>query len=174
MVIGSRKGYKGPAWRQPGKKIINLIANYLVQFKIPDLNSGLRLVRKKHFHSFVHLYPQGFSLSTTITLAFIKEGLSVKYIPIKINKRTGKSTVKINDGFRAINLVFRMIMIFSPLRIFFPVGLIIFILGALSLVSDILNNNLTDTTTLLFTTFMMVLFFGLISDQLALVIRRKR
>ncbi len=174
MIIGSRQGYKGPAWRQPGKKIINLIANYLVQFKIPDLNSGLRLVRKEGFNNFLHLYPNGFSLSTTITLAFIKHGYEVKYVPIEIKKRVGKSSVKISDGFQAIRLVLRMIMVFSPLRIFLPIALLFFLLGFLSLVFDIVNNNLTDTTTLLFTTFMMVVFFGLISEQLSIVIRHKR
>ncbi len=171
MVIGSRQKYQGPMWRQPGKKIINVIANYLVNYKIPDLNSGLRLVRKSYFEKFEHLYPNGFSLTTTISLAFIKYGYNLKYIPIEINKRIGKSTVGISDGFKAITLVLRMIMLFSPLRIFLPLGFIIFIFGILSLIIDIFNKNLTDATTLLFLTSIIICSFGLLSDQIAAIRR---
>lgn len=168
MVVGSRRGYQGPLWRQPGKKIINIIANYLVRFRIPDLNSGLRLVKKECFKKFEHLYPNGFSLSTTITLAFIKHGFNVKYVPIKISKREGSSTVKITDGFLAINLVIRMIMLFSPLRIFVPVGLALFALAFYSLCRDLfVVNNINDNTVLLIISSLIVFFFGLIADQLA-------
>lgn len=46
-IIGWRQGYQGPALRQPGKKLLHLVANYLAERKIPDLNCGLRLLKKK-------------------------------------------------------------------------------------------------------------------------------
>ncbi len=175
MVVGSREGYKGPAWRQPGKKIINLIANYLVNFKIPDLNSGLRAVKKEKFNRFRHLYPNGFSLSTTITLAFLKQGYSVGYVPIQINKREGKSTVHILDGFRAVNLVLKMIMLFSPLKIFIPVSLLFFIIGAISLCRDVfIVFNLNDNTILLLISALLFFLFGLLADQIAAIRREIR
>ncbi len=167
MVIGAREGYKGPLWRAPGKRCILLLANYLVKYKIPDLNSGLRIIRKDLFVKFLHLYPQGFSLTTTVTLTFLKQGYTLKYLPIKVNKRLGKSTVKVRDGFQTINLVIRMIMLFSPLRIFFPASALFAVVGSVSLVNDILHHNLADTTTFLFITAMHVAFFGLLADQMA-------
>jgi len=81
MIVGTRRGYKGPFIRQPGKKLLNLLANYLSQQKIPDLNCGFRIVKKEHISKFSHLLCDGFSFSTTTILLFITEGLSIKYIP---------------------------------------------------------------------------------------------
>ncbi len=168
MVVGARRGYQGPPLRQPGKKIINLLASYLVSFKIPDLNSGLRLVRRKCFKKFAHLYPKGFSLSTTLTLVLIKEGYSIKYVPIKIGKREGKSTLKLRDGFNALNLVIRMIMLFSPLRIFVPIGSFFLAGGLVSLARDLfIVSNINDNTVLFLISSLIFFFFGLIADQIA-------
>jgi glycosyltransferase involved in cell wall biosynthesis len=169
MVVGSRQGYKGPAWRQPGKKILNIVANYLVNFNIPDLNSGMRLVRKEYFNKFTHLYPDGFSLTTTITLAFLKQGFSVKYVPININKRKGQSQVRISDGFTALKLILRMIMLFSPLKLFIPVFLFFSLITAISLIIDIFiyHFNLSQATLICFIATMLFLSVGLIADQLA-------
>ena len=169
MVIGSRQEYKGPKWRQPGKKIINIIANYLVNYKIPDLNSGFRIVRRECFNKFLHLYPNGFSLSTTITLAFIKHGFNVKYISIKVNKREGKSEVKLSDGFKAVNLVLRMIMLFSPMKIFLPCSLFFSLLTLASLYIDIFiyKFNISESTLIFFISSIILFFIGLIADQLA-------
>ena len=155
MIIGARTGYQGPLLRRPGKKILHWLANYLTGRKIPDLNSGLRLVRKKAFRNFSHIFPNGFSISTTITLAFFREGLNVKYVPITVSKRTGKSFVKTSDGLRAFMLILRTIILFSPLRIFLPISALIFGLSILSLIFDILifsknELNIADTTILLF------------------------
>lgn len=172
MVVGSRQGYQGPLWRQPGKKILNIIANYLVSFKIPDLNSGLRIVKKDYFFKFIHLYPEGFSLSTTITLAFLKHGFNVKYTPIKINKRVGKSVVKIFDGFWTIGLILRMIMLFSPLRFFLPISILCFVAGLYSLILDIfIHFNIGDNTILLLISSIIIFSFGLLADQISAVRR---
>jgi len=176
MIVGARIGYQGPLSRQPGKKLLNWIANYLVQQKIPDLNSGFRLIKKDLFLRFSHILPNGFSLSTTITLAFFKEALNVKYIPIKINKRVGKSSVTIKDGLETLMLIFRTITLFSPLRIFLPIS---FSLFCLSLLVSIIQSlylkkfNISDTTILLFVSSLFLFFFGLLADQIS-AIRRDR
>lgn len=174
MVVGSRQSYNGPSWRKPGKKFITMLANYLVSFKIPDLNSGLRLVQKNRFNDFKHLYPNGFSLSTTITLSFLKEGLSVAYVPIEVNRRTGESSVRIFDGISAINLVLRMIMLFSPLRIFLPISTALCLLGMVSLAYDLTILNINDNTVLLLIGGIMIFFFGYIADHVASIRREMR
>jgi len=171
MIIGARKGYKGPMIRQPGKKLLHWLAEYLVQQKIPDLNSGLRLMKKSIFEKFAHLLPNGFSLSTTITLAAFRENFNVKYVPIKIRKRQGKSTVCLKDGLKTIMLILRIITLFSPLRIFLPVAFGIGILAIISLIYDIVKSNITDATILLFSSTIMLFFFGLLADQIAAIRR---
>lgn len=178
MIIGARVGYQGPFFRQPGKKLLRCLAEYLVQQKIPDLNSGFRLVKKDLFLKFAHILPNGFSASTTITLAFFKEGLNVKYIPIAVKKRKGKSSVKIQDGLKTIMLILRIITLFSPLRIFLPVSVLIFGFAIFALSLDIFlfsqgRLNIGDTTILLFISSLFFFFFGLLADQIAAV-RRER
>lgn len=174
MVVGARQGYKGPIARQPGKKLLHWVANYLVDFTIPDLNSGLRVVDRAKFFEFEHLYPQGFSLSSTITLAFIKHGYTVGYVPIKIEKREGgKSTVRfIRDGRRTLGLLTRLIMLFAPQKIFLPISGILFCLGILSFVYEFFQSfNIGENTILFLIAGLLVFLFGLLADQVASVRR---
>jgi len=174
MIVGERKGFKTPLIRRPGKKILELIANYLVERKIPDLNSGLRLIKKEYLLNFLHLLPDGFSLSTTSTLAFFKKGLNVKYVPITINKRAGKSTVSPKDALKTLMLILRIIFLFSPLRIFLPASLFLFSLALIFAVLDLIQRNITDITILLFISSILIFFFGLLADQIAAIRREMK
>jgi len=180
-ITGARtKGYKGPFIRQPGKKILHFLANYLSDQKIPDLNCGMRLIKKDILCRFMHIFPNSFSMYTTMSLIFPKEGLNVKYIPIEINKRIGKSTVRTKDAFKMFLLILRTIILFSPLRIFLPVSTSVFGLATLSLMLDIFLSfsrgrlNIGDITILLFISSLIFFFFGLLADQISAIRREKR
>ncbi|MFH1456766.1 MAG: glycosyltransferase family 2 protein [Patescibacteria group bacterium] len=175
LISGERVGYKGPWIRQPGKKIIHWLARYLLGHKINDFNCGLRLVKRNEFLRFAHLYPDGFSCCTTSIFAFLKEKLNIKFIPIKINKReNGKSQVSTKDAFTYLMLIIRLIMLFSPLRIFLPISFLFFLLFIFLFINDMLIsefNNISDSTVLLFISSVLIFFFGLIADQLAAIRR---
>ncbi len=176
MIVGAREGYQGPFIRQPGKKLLIWTANYLVQKKIPDLNSGFRLIKKNLFTRFSHIFPNGFSLTTTITLAFFKEGLNIKYIPIKINKRNGKSMIRPIHGLEALMIIFRTITLFSPLKIFLPASFFFFILSLIISISQSISLksfNISDTTILFFVFSLFLFFFGLLADQISAIRREK-
>ena len=172
MVAGARTGYKGPLIRQPGKKLLQWLANYLSQQKIPDLNCGFRIVKKEPILRFTHLLCDGLSFSTTTTLLFLTEGLSVKYVPITINKRRGgKSTVKPKHALDTLIVILRTILLSSPLRVFLPISFLLF-LGALgSGIYDFFFRpfNLTDITIILFLSCILIFFFGLLADQLTAI-----
>lgn len=176
MIVGKREGYKGPAARQPGKKVLKFVAEYLTGQKILDINSGLRLVKKEYFNQFVHLLPNGFSLSTTITMSFLSAGLNITYIPIKISERTGgKSAVKqVRHGSHTLLLIFRIIMLFNPLKIFFPISAVMAILTLLFLIWDIIAFDISGTTIILFITTVFVFCFGLLADQISSIRRESR
>jgi len=173
MVVGMRQGYQGPSWRQPGKKILTYLANYLVNKKIPDLNSGMRLIKKELFFDFLNILPDGFSLSTTITMAFFSNGLNIKYIPITINKRVGKSTVKVKDGFNAIMLSLRLIMLFNPLKIFTPISFVLFFGGLFFSIYGIMAYGRFPTSGAVIIIAGIILFFnGLLADQIKTIIKK--
>lgn len=174
LIIGIRtKGTQITLSREPGKKILNWIANYLVEQKIPDLTSGFRLVKKENFLHFIHILPNSFSISATSTLAFLKEGYNVKYVPIIGKKRIGKSSLKLRDGFKVLILILRIMMLFSPLRIFLPISIFLLVFALASLAYDISQVNLTETTALLFLASFLIFFFGFLADQISNIRREK-
>ncbi|MBD3281989.1 MAG: glycosyltransferase [Candidatus Portnoybacteria bacterium] len=172
MIVGSRKGYKGPFIRQPGKRMLMWLANYLSQQKIPDLNCGFRIVKKNRIKKFTHLLCDGLSFSTTSTLIFITEDLPIKYVPITINKRNqGKSSVKPKHAIDSFMLILRIIILSSPLRVFLPVSFLLFLGGLISITYNIFfqSFNITDITILFFISSLLVFFFGLIADQVSAI-----
>jgi len=171
MVVGERVTYKGPFLRQPGKKILTWVGSYLVGKKIPDINSGFRLINKQEFFRFIHLYPNSFSLSTTTTLAFFKDGLTIKYVPIKINPREkeSKSTVKpFKHGLQTLLLILRVIMLFNPLKIFIPLSMLLLASGfSFSLYGVFTFGRFPVSGLLIIITGFLVFFNGLLADQIS-------
>lgn len=176
MVVGSRAGDPNHEWiRKPGKRILTWVANYLVNMKIPDINSGFRLIRKHCVEEFLHILPNGFSFSTTITLAMIKAAYNVKYVPINLNKREGgKSRVnQARDGVTTILLIARCISLFNPLKIYIPIGLAILGFGIVfSIYGIVAFHSFPKTGIVSFLTGILVLLFGILSDQVAAIRRQ--
>ena len=173
MVVGARtKKSKISLLRRPGKKILSITANYLAGMKIPDLNSGFRALKKDVATEFMHILPNSFSFSTTITLALITSGYNLKYVPIEAPERVGTSKIKpFRDGFRFVLMIIRTISLFNPLKIFLPVCLILFLSGMSSLIYDIIHGNIGDTSLLLIISSVLIFFFGVLSDQVSVLIR---
>ncbi len=168
MVVGARivnKTHHSKVKRL-AKWPIHLLANYLVGFKIPDLNSGLRIFRKDLALKYFRLLPNGFSLTTNITLAFLADGYRVKYIPIDYHKRVGKSKVHpIRDAVNYLVLVMRMILFYNPLKFFVPVAGVFFALSAWSFLYDIIKlDDLTEKTLILFVAFVQITILGFLAD----------
>ena len=174
MVIGKRVDHKNTIKRGLGKKILTIIAQYLVEQKIPDINSGFRIMRKNDLLKYENILPNSFSLSTTSTMAFLKDGLKVGYIPITINKRdkASASAVKTKHGFQSILLVLRVIMIFNPLKIFLPISLFLFLAGIiLSLIGVFYYGRFPTTGAVLIITAILTFFNGLLADQISSIKR---
>ncbi len=174
IIAGARQGYQGPLIRQPGKRLLHWVANYLAETKIPDLNCGLRLVKKEYFIKHDHLFPNNFSLSTTSTLAFLREGLSMKYVPVTINKRQGKSSLKFSDGFKTLLLITRLIMLFSPLKIFLPLAAAGFTVSLTWMAYNLISSHFTlisKSSGFLFIASLLIFLFGLLADQIAAIRR---
>jgi len=169
MVVGARTGENVniPLIRKPAKWAINKLANYLSRTKIPDLNSGLRVMKKNVVEKFLGVLPDGFSFTTTISLAMLTNGYLVRYIPIDYRKREGKSKIKpIKDTLNFIQLIVKTVLYFEPLRVFTPLSMV-FILASLGvlLYSFFFSPKIMDITTLvLFVTGVQMLAIGMLAD----------
>lgn len=178
MVVGARKNvYSTSLFRAPGKMILGIFANYLAERKIPDLNSGFRIIRKDIIYEFMDILPNTFSFTTTITLACIKSGYNVKYVPIMMKRRKGGKSVlnPLRDGFKFIMFLFRITMLFSPLRVFVPMSLFLFVFGFIELVIGIIKFfKVPSLSVILILSSVIIFFFGLLADQISMMRRETR
>jgi glycosyltransferase involved in cell wall biosynthesis len=176
MVIGTRdKDSFQVRTRQVGKRVIRWVGEYLVEQKLPDYNSGYRGFHKELIKRMLHIMPNGFSFSTTSTLAFLKEGYSIGIIPIKVEERVGRSSnVKFfKDGAKTIMLILRIIMLFNPLKIFFPASFIITAAGiAYGVYGYFLADRFSNGAIVLAILGMFLFFIGLVADQISIMNRR--
>ena len=167
MVVGARTGknVKIPLVRKPAKWMLNKLANYLSGYKIPDLNSGLRVMKKELVGKYIKYLPDGFSFTTTITLALLTNRYQVKYISIDYMARKGKSKIKpVKDTLNFINLIIRTVMYFNPLKVFLPFSLLFFIPGFAFLIRDLLALNISQASILLIITGGLILSIGMLAD----------
>jgi glycosyltransferase involved in cell wall biosynthesis len=170
LVVGARATWtQANTARRIGNTLLNELATYLTELPIPDLTSGFRAARRDCLLEFIHLLPNGFSTPTTTTLAFIKAGYSVKFEPVEAAPRQGTSKIRLGvDGVRFVLIVLKVITLFSPLRIFLPVSVATFTLGALYAMWTIATqSHVTNSSVLLI--LMSVVFFlvGLVSEQIS-------
>jgi glycosyltransferase involved in cell wall biosynthesis len=172
QVVGARTSEQGTLkfFRVPAKWFIRKLASYLTETKIPDLNSGFRAFRRDVARQYLHLLPPGFSCVTTITMAFLANGYSVKYWPIEYAPRAGRSKFHWwTDTKRYFTQVVRLILTYNPLKVFLPVALLLGLVGAVKVVVDLVRLDLhvaASTMLLLFAAFQM-LAIGLLADLIA-------
>ena len=169
MVVGARVGSKVkiPLIRKPAKWFIAKLASYLTGTKIPDLNSGLRVMKKEVAEKYIRILPDGFSFTSTITLAMLTNGYSVKYVPIDYFKRAGKSKIKpIQDTLNFIQLIIRTVLYFNPLKVFVPLSLFLVLLAFLVLFGSwVLTGKAMDVTFgVVLMTAVMVMAIGMLAD----------
>jgi len=168
MVVGARTGehVNIPAARKPAKFIINQLANYLTNTKIPDLNSGLRVIKKSIVEKFLYLLPDGFSFTTTITLAMLTNGYRVTYYPINYLKRKGRSKIRpIRDTLNFLQLIVRTVMYFEPLKIFLPCSFVLFLLAVMALIARFIKGGgFAITIPLLVLSSIQILAIGMLAD----------
>ena len=173
LVIGARHdgGAAGGIFRRLGNAFYNRLATYLSNQKVLDLTSGFRAAWRDKMMEFVPLFPNGFSYPTTSTLAFIKAGYNVGYVPITAGKRVGTSKIRLlQDGAKFVVIALRMIVLFSPMRVFLPASLLMFLAGAAYGAYTVIDHtDVTDVTVLLITMSVITFFIGLISEQIALM-----
>lgn len=171
LVVGTREGstQQASTARHMGNNMLNWVASYLTGREIPDLTSGLRAARTSGLREFLHLLPNGFSTPTTTTLSFVKAGYSVRFEPITVGARLGKSKIKlVSDGARFVMILLKVITIFSPLRIFLPIAGAFFVFGATYAIwTTITRHDITDSSVLLLVLAVVIFLVGLVSEQIS-------
>lgn len=170
MVVGARsKGSRLRFHRNVANLIYNLLATYVTQFPVKDLTSGFRVLERLDALRFIDLLPNTFSYPTTLTLAFLRSGLTVKYLPIQTLYRTGQSKISlVTDGVRFLLIITKIATLFSPFRVFLPVSFFFFFTGLANYLYTFMTyGRLTNMSVFMWTTTVIIFMLGLVSEQIA-------
>lgn len=174
MVIGarSREGQQNFT-RWLGNTALNKLGSYLTGMEMQDLTSGFRAFRRSILLDYIHLLPNQFSWPTTSALAFVKGGYHVRFEPIAMLRRQGgQSKQKLfKNGFKFTIIIFRIISLFNPLRVFIPVSIVFFVLSIISYVLGALSDNdwlhLPPTALFCLISTVFFFFFGLMAEMIS-------
>lgn len=172
MVVGARaKGSKLRFHRYAANVAYNLFASYVTRFKVKDLTSGFRVLSRRDALRFIDLLPNTFSYPTTLTLAFLRSGLTVKYVPIHSLYRAGQSKITlVTDGVRFFLIIAKIATLFSPFRVFLPVSAFFLLTGlGYYLYTYTVEHRFTNMGVFLLTTAVIIFMLGLVSEQIALL-----
>jgi glycosyltransferase involved in cell wall biosynthesis len=172
MVVGARaKGSKLRMHRNLANMVYNLLASYVTRFKVQDLTSGFRVIRRRDALRFIDLLPNTFSYPTTLTLACLRSGLTVQYVPIQTLYRAGQSKISlVTDGIRFLLIITKIATLFAPFRVFLPVSVFFFVVGLGNYIyTYVTQNRFTNMSVFALTTAVIIFMLGLISEQIALL-----
>jgi glycosyltransferase involved in cell wall biosynthesis len=171
MVVGARNAdSETEAHRDLANAIYNKLASYICSREIEDLTSGFRAIQANIARGFVYLLPNTFSYPTTLTLAIVRSGYSLDYLPIKTSRRKGKSKIKLlKDGSRFILIILKIATFFSPMKVFMPASVSIFLLGFCYGLYKVLALGMRygPTSAMLMTVAILVFMMGLVSEQIS-------
>jgi len=176
MAVGARdSGSHANFGRFFANGFYNGVASLLIGRRILDLTSGFRVARAELFKEFLYLLPNGFSYPTTITMAFLRSGYPLCFVPIKATTRVGKSHIRpIRDGIRFMVIIFKIATLYSPLKIFLPVSGLFFLFGLGYYGYTLVNfGRFTNMSLLVFSASVIVFLIGLISEQITALTYRK-
>lgn len=173
IVVGNRRRASHASWlRMAGNWLLARFASYVIQLPLADLTCGYRAMRRSAIREFVHLLPNGYSWPTTSLLSLAKAGYSVTFVPITALPRTGGQSRQklLKNGVRFTMIILKIVMLFAPLRIMFPVGGALLLLSLLGYVLSIAAGDtvwhIPPSTVMFFVGAIIVWMFGLLAEQI--------
>jgi glycosyltransferase involved in cell wall biosynthesis len=177
MVVGARsRDTQGDSLaRRLGNRALDALGGYLVEARVQDLTSGYRAMRRDVIREFIHLLPNRYSYPTTSTLALLKAGYSVGYVPIQGQRRQGGQSGQklLKNGVRFGLIILRIVSLFAPLRVYFPVAVLMFLLGVASFLlsffigPDAFRLKIPGSAVVCFVGSIIIFMFGLLAEQIA-------
>lgn len=176
MLVGKRdRNGQASIFRAFANNLYNRLSSFVTGFEVKDLTSGMRIINREKLQSIHFMLPNGFSYPTTSTIAFLRLGYSIKYIPIDVLQRKGDSHIKpIKDGIKFLLIIIKVVTLYSPLKIFIPISLCFFLTGfTYGFFTILVESRFTNMSALLISIGIVTFLMGLISEQITTLIYKK-
>lgn len=171
MTVGARSpNAHANRWRRFANGLYNKLASWVTGHRIADLTSGFRAVRRARFLEILFLLPNGFSYPTTSTMAFLRAGFPVRFVPVDVRARSGASSHirPLRDGGRFLLIILKVATLYSPLKVFTPSAMVFFACGlGYYIYTYLTRHQFTNMSALLFIVAGLVFLMGLIAEQIA-------
>lgn len=94
MVVGARPYKLFPVHQKIAKYLVSKLLSFIFSQNVGDINSGLRVMKKSSIISYFPLLSERFSFTAGSTLTMLIDKKKIIYVPIKYNKRVGKTKVR--------------------------------------------------------------------------------
>lgn len=136
LIVGARHGweYNGRIFKRLARIVFRFLAEFATGKRIPDINSGMRAFKRSEILPYFPHLCNGFSLPTTMTLAYFFTGMKVQYVPIQYHKRIGHSKVRIiRDSLRTLQYMVESIAHYNPLKLFLLLAMCAVVCGLISM-----------------------------------------
>lgn len=159
-----------------GKWLLRQVVFFAAGRPVPDFNSGLRGFRREILFQYLHLLPKRFGASTLTTLLMVEGSHYGETVPIVVNRRVGKSTVKqVRDGIQTLNIILHIVLLFKPLKFFGMIGALFILVGGVYglLKAAMIGQGFPVLASLLIILGVQAFFFGFLGDQIS-ALRRER
>ncbi|MEO6883999.1 MAG: glycosyltransferase family 2 protein [Bacteroidia bacterium] len=169
MIVGNRKNNASGYYRSFGKWLIRNIAKILMPLKITDINSGMKIYTTDLAKKYIRICPDSMAYSDIIALTFISQKQLVLEIPIQIKPRTsGTSTISTKTAFETLKEILNIVVLFNPMRIFFPLAFFFIIAGIMwGFPIVLIGKGISVGAMVSIISGIIFFFFGLIAEQIS-------
>jgi glycosyltransferase involved in cell wall biosynthesis len=133
IVLGERKYFHKDSMpflnKYLGNPFLSSILRLFFGAKVKDAHTGFRVIRKKTFDK-LKLRTMGMEFASEMIIKAIKNHLKIKEVPIHYYPRKGETKLRrFPDGWRHL----RFMLLYSPQFLFFIPGLVLFLIGLISM-----------------------------------------
>jgi glycosyltransferase involved in cell wall biosynthesis len=176
MAVGSRrKSRNREKFRRIGKWLIRKLAHILISKEIWDINSGMKIYRSELVKKYLSLCPDSMAFSDIITLVFLSQKhLVIEKDILTQNRTAGQSTIRIHTAFQTVFEILNIVMMFHPIKIFFPIAVLLFVAGfSWGLPIVIAGKGISTAASMLILLSIFTFLLGLIAEQLSLLLKKK-
>jgi polyisoprenyl-phosphate glycosyltransferase len=171
LVIGKRTGknLNLSPFKKPMRMILKFIVEYATGTKVPDINSGFRIINKDKILPNLNHLSDAFSFTTSMTITFTYLKCSISYvdIPYELREKNSPSKVRLlKDSLRTLQYIIKIVLFFDKIKLFVLISFLLFLFSIILFAISIYNINFFLGGILTLLTSIIVFCIGMLSETI--------